>query len=352
VIRTSRRILRYLLLLSLFSGMALANSELFRIIKIEQDATDTWALTFESTRDATYQIQSASSPDGPWCDTGQGFPGGEGNSTVVKGLTDQANRCFWRVARIGPVPIKRIAFLGDSITGYGFWTGSPMVYSASGFWDLMRIACHGRFDFIRRPGIYQKPTWSFGGRTSVDLLKDSDARAPGANHVAEVLAECTGTADAVFVFAGANDMGRGTSPNYTYTPAQVVANIVALWDAVRAAGKQVIGAQMVGRGDNFRAADRATVNASLVMEAAARGMPLVTWGDVIEDENPYDFKYTVPIDLVHPKVTGQMKMGAHAATIVAPYLQPYSERGIRDCSSKRKAFPGTDDNLQGDLRRR
>ena len=130
------------------------------------------------------------------------------------------------------------------------------------------------------------------------------------------LAALASPADVVIIMIGANDLSNGS------TAAVTITRILALWDEALAAGKQLIGIEILGvRSDHPGAATfpakQVTTNAALKAAAAARNIQWIEAARVLDlDSDGFsDGKFLA--DTVHPNILGSITVGDYIASQIS-----------------------------------
>lgn len=201
----------------------------------------------------------------------------------------------------------RLLWFGDSIIGYNIESSFPRDEYAR-LTHHAKAACYGNWDYIPNGN---DAVWSFGGHSAAQLLSE--------NHLAAAIAAMTGAGDCCVPFAGANDLAQN------YTAAQTAANIIALWDALEAAGKMYIPCEMIRRGDSIYYWEIEEVNRLLRDEANRRGIEIVKWSSSVGGFADGSFATT---DGVHPSVVGIIRMGGIAASALAKFFPSRTARAF------------------------
>lgn len=179
--------------------------------------------------------------------------------------------------------------------------------SMSGYATVAQMLLRQRFELVQRMSVHTTVTpqagaiagdydFGYSGYTASELINN-----PGP--LGDLLAV---EADTVLVLAGTNGAA-------SLTPTQNRDNIVAIWDALRAAGRRVIGAHITWQ-NTVHQANITTTNALLETAAAARGMQIVTWGDITGLAN-------FP-DGTHPGNLGGQRLALRLSTLLDPLVQP------------------------------
>lgn len=196
-----------------------------------------------------------------------------------------------------------VAMLGDSLTGLeskDSVNGRKMQHS---WHNWLNIFLNNRINWVLNPATDVR---SFGvaGNTAEQIL----ARVP------DVLAT---SADTVLVMAGANNISVDL-------PAVLAPKVTAIWDAIRTGGKQVIAAEILPLLDSVKNANVNETNDILRVEAAKRGIPIITWSDetrVGAYANPELFTVALGDVGVHLGQFGSVVAGRRAAFVLDKWIQ-------------------------------
>ena len=201
-------------------------------------------------------------------------------------------------------PASNVAMLGDSITGLESKV-SVNHRTMQGSWhNYLNIFLNQRITWVNNPATDVR-SFGVGGNTAEQIL----ARVP------DVLATA---ADTVLVMAGANNI-------LADTPAVLAPKVVAIWEAIRTGGKQVMATEILPLLDSFKNARVNATNDILRIEAAKRGIPFVIWGnDVRSGTYARADLFTLAMsDIgVHPGNFGGPVIGRIAAQQLDKWIQP------------------------------
>ena len=195
---------------------------------------------------------------------------------LVSSIARPLHRPLWRPSSVTSAgsyypAIAKIALLGDSITGgtSGNDVNGNKVFFASGYGSYLRRRLGSKIalDINSVTGFYHYGI--NGSQASWFLQGHADENATALSYLAALLAS---DADTVLVLLEANALTNAGGK----TAAQSASNVVALWDIIIAAGKNVIGvAPLPQAADNVDAANflsrRLECTALLAAAAAARG---------------------------------------------------------------------------------
>lgn len=214
----------------------------------------------------------------------------------------QNNAWAGGIAMHSPAEIKRMAFLGDSLS---FAHGTNDDLGARNYETAFRGLSLNRFGAIRHADGSEH--WGYGGYKATDIMAQGIAD--------ELLAQCEGPSDAVYVFLGANDISNGA------TGQTAADNVIAVWDKLLAGGVTVIGCEIIPHSDGAFAAVKAITNPLLATAAKERNMRFVAWHDVLGVAADWESP-----DTVHPSAVGYMKLGAFLANAMDSRLAAYSPR--------------------------
>lgn len=129
------------------------------------------------------------------------------------------------------------------------------------------------------------------------------------------------SADVIICHIGTNDVGGADA-------ATVASRIFALWDALVATGKPVIGTDILQRCDAYAGwgtteRDKVdAINALLRAGASAHGLRAYRqWNDLItKDGSGYAATTEFPVDYLHPTQRVGFKLGQDLADFLAPYI--------------------------------
>ena len=263
-------------------------------------------LGWRSRPGARYQVERSDILQEPWEARGSERAG---NGEIIS-YREAINspRMFYRVTELEPyAPIHRIATFGDSITSSG-----SMMFSADGtyYWPgcwpaHLRTVLSHRIVYEQNPLTSRYTFAVSGAKTSIFL--------PGGSTRAYWEALLTSQADTVMMMLGANDVA-----DLTLDMSATASNIIGFWDEARAAGKEVIGMEVV----SCRADHPSTplfpqrqdwLNATLKLAALSRQIEFIECADVLDrDKDGFsDPEYLQ--DTIHPNIAGGMRLADHIA---------------------------------------
>jgi len=241
-----------------------------------------------------YQLESSTSlNEFGWLPIGSQVAG-TGSEMSWTGPMDGSRR-FYRL-QVNLPEIRRIAFMGDSITAQGS-TDLTNLW-AVGYANWARVFGGSRWEMEPNGTTLRFAT---GGKASGEV---------SSLHLAQVIAS---NADACVVAYGTNDAFR------LYSTASFVSQAVSDWTALRGAGIEPIAVTVlpmgsVGGENAARQARVAEYNAALRIAAAQHGVILCDWTTVLEAEPGSNNgvgldSYFINNDNLHPNSHAAAKLG-------------------------------------------
>lgn len=219
-------------------------------------------------------------------------------------VTLGAAKAFSKKGQAKALGDNSLCLLGDSITDFyaTITTGTPAITYSQGisYARQLQLFARNRFKITAEYGV--------AGDTMAMIR-------------ARVASAITDPARNVLLLGGINSVTAGV------TSASIIADNLAIWDALQAAGKRVIQptivlARQITTTGMRQAYDQ--VNAWIMSEGPKRGVVVVpwhhTWSDPV-DGKPHGPSQSAPwttIDGTHPSSYGAMLLAKYAAEILAP----------------------------------
>jgi hypothetical protein len=212
-------------------------------------------------------------------------------------------------------PITQLAIAGDSITQQN---GDAEGFLGRGYAACGRALLGAGFDFVQKVSTAHSGglnhNFGYGSYSAANFL-NGNREGDGVYPMNDVAAA---NPQNIFVCLGSN--ASNTS----------AADIIAIWDTWRAAGRRVFAAEVLPRHstssgyDSTKLADTYALNATLKAAAASRKIPFLEWASSIaESPGGYGALEYIP-DAVHPGIRGASVLGEKFAEFFAPYVKtPY-----------------------------
>lgn len=235
--------------------------------------------------------------------------------------------------------------LGDSITANGWYTTNPCVtFSGQSYMMWLNLLSAGKLRLLVPAGVLGGPIAATSGFTTAQII---------ATHLPTIIAARPGYC---VVLAGAND-----APALNVSNANVcIANLVAIYDALRAAGITPILCTLTPRADTTYPYGFAHVNAAIKRYGAQYGLPVADLYSALADPattSNYLAAYDSG-DHIHPnaaggKLIGQTIWAAVQSNVAAvdPPLAANNTRGASDPADALAAIGNslflTDTNADG-----
>jgi lysophospholipase L1-like esterase len=218
----------------------------------------------------------------------------------------------------GPPRFSQWAFLGDSITQQ---FGTLTRFETRGYGPPLRFRLRQRMRIVPMVSTQHddgiRYNHGYGTYSPSQILNGTMTDAIGASPVQPMADIAASNPPAVFVFCGSNP---GSDV------AATAADIIAIWDTLRAAGRFVAGAEVLPRSAAQGATATANiyaVNAILGPAADARGIPFVRWASAFANPSSpegYAKPAYVAVDGVHPNSLGGVVLSELAEPVLLPHI--------------------------------
>lgn len=306
---------------SLGGDAALAQVQTAPLIRTNSEGNLEFSMSWQSEAGASYQFERTPDPRTPWVDLGDPVSG-TGQMLSFVEVMDTPSMFYRMKELVGPPKVRRIATVGDSITAE---TSQIVAGTGTNYWPgcwptHLRTLLDHRVSYARNP-LTGRYTFATSGARTSNYIAGGSLRSTWQAALASDI-------DTVVMMFGANDLARPE-----ITAETTITNILSLWDEAIAAGKQMVGLEILGvRIDHGSASffrpKQITVNATLKGAAAERHMLFIECAQVLDDDRDgfSDPKYL--IDDVHPGFLGGTKLAAFIASKLQPRLYPDTARPL------------------------